>query len=257
MPIKETGGQELGLGAIGDGQYLRRSGSAIIGADVEGGSLPAGLIVMWYGLLASIPTGWLLCDGQNGTPDLRSKFVKGAAAGVEPGATGGALTHTHSDHAALTHSGSAVADHASHTHTYSEVVNHTHAVTDPGHTHTQNSHNHTQDAHSHVLTSQTATSGGATSYEHGALDTSSAEAEATETTNPATATNQAATAVNQSATTGISTQNPAGGVAAGTTAGPSATLTHSVTQPSQHAAQSHSTVNHEPPFLSLAFLMKA
>lgn len=88
----------------------------------DGASLPTGCILMWHGLLANIPAGFVLCDGQNGTPDLRDKFVKGAAAAANPGTTGGALTHTHSDH-------------ASHTHTYSEIVNHTHPVTDPGHTH--------------------------------------------------------------------------------------------------------------------------
>ncbi len=224
---------------------------------VEGSTIPSGLIVMWHGLLSAIPSGWLLCDGQNGTPDLRDKFVKGAAALADPGVTGGSATHTHADHAALSHSGTAVADHASHTHTYSEIVNHTHPVTDPGHTHVQNAHTHVQDAHSHIITSQTATTGAATSYEHGVLDTSSTEAEATETTATTVAVNQNATAVNQSATTGITTGNPAGGVASGTTNGPSATLTHSVTQPSDHAAQSHQTVNSEPPFYSVAFIMKA
>src|SRR5512139_3019092 len=63
------------------------------GADGAGG--PAGVIVMWGGLLAAIPAGWALCDGANGTPDLRSVFIKGAAAGANPGATGGATTHTH------------------------------------------------------------------------------------------------------------------------------------------------------------------
>lgn len=60
--------------------------------------VPSGVIVMWSGLLANIPAGWALCDGANGTPDLRDRFVKGAAAGQDPGATGGALTHTHADH---------------------------------------------------------------------------------------------------------------------------------------------------------------
>ncbi len=145
--------------------------------------------------------------------------------------TGGAKTVA----AAGVCSGGAVNDHASHTHTYADVINHTHPinVTDPQHNHTQNSHNHTQDAHSHVITSQTATTGGATSYEHGTLDTSSAETEATETTATAVATNQAATATNIAAPTGITcaSSNPAGGVETGATAGPSATLSHSVTQP--------------------------
>lgn len=56
--------------------------------------VPSGLISMWHGLLANIPTGWLLCDGANGTPDLRSKFVRGAPAATEAGGTGGADTHT-------------------------------------------------------------------------------------------------------------------------------------------------------------------
>lgn len=68
----------------------------------------AGTIRLWHGLLANIPAGYALCDGTSGTPDLRSKFVKGAAAGLDPGATGGAATHTHADHAAQAHSGGVV-----------------------------------------------------------------------------------------------------------------------------------------------------
>lgn len=62
----------------------------------EGGGVPTGLIVMWAGLVADIPTGWALCDGQNGTPDLRNRFIKGASG--EAGATGGSSTHTHAAH---------------------------------------------------------------------------------------------------------------------------------------------------------------
>ncbi|MXV37665.1 hypothetical protein GO491_03070 [Flavobacteriaceae bacterium Ap0902] len=38
---------------------------------------PAGLISMWSGSLESIPEGWVLCNGQNGTPDLSGKFIRG------------------------------------------------------------------------------------------------------------------------------------------------------------------------------------
>lgn len=41
--------------------------------------VPAGVIVMWSGSIASIPAGWFLCNGQNGTPDLRERFVVGAS----------------------------------------------------------------------------------------------------------------------------------------------------------------------------------
>ena len=60
----------------------------------------ADFVQMWAGYLADIPLGWALCDGQGGRPDLRSKFIKGAPAGQEPGATGGAPTHGHADHLA-------------------------------------------------------------------------------------------------------------------------------------------------------------
>lgn len=56
-------------------------------------AVPDGAIIMWSGLLASIPTGWHLCDGTSGTPDLRAKFVRGAPAATEPGGTGGEDTH--------------------------------------------------------------------------------------------------------------------------------------------------------------------
>lgn len=55
---------------------------------------PAGLISMWHGLIANIPSGWVLCDGTSGTPDLREKFLRGAPNSVEAGDTGGADTHT-------------------------------------------------------------------------------------------------------------------------------------------------------------------
>jgi hypothetical protein len=60
--------------------------------------VPTGIICMWSGTLVNIPAGWVLCDGANGTPDLRDKFVKGAANAENPGATGGNLIHTHANH---------------------------------------------------------------------------------------------------------------------------------------------------------------
>jgi len=63
------------------------------------GNIPIGGIIMWSGTLITIPANWGLCDGTTYgaviTPDLRGRFVKGAAAGVDPGGLGGALTHTH------------------------------------------------------------------------------------------------------------------------------------------------------------------
>jgi len=59
---------------------------------------------MWSGAIVDIPFGWQLCNGSNGTPDLRNKFIVGAGSTYAVGATGGALTHTHSVALNHTHS---------------------------------------------------------------------------------------------------------------------------------------------------------
>lgn len=56
--------------------------------------IPTGLISLWSGSIASIPSGWQLCDGTNGTPNLRDKFVVGAGSSYAVGNTGGANTVT-------------------------------------------------------------------------------------------------------------------------------------------------------------------
>jgi hypothetical protein len=78
------------------------------------GSFITGMIILWSGSSASIPSGWLLCDGSSSTPDLRNRFVVGATSTYAVGATGG----------------SADAIVVSHTHTGTSTV------TDPGHLHT-------------------------------------------------------------------------------------------------------------------------
>ena len=57
-------------------------------------ALPSGCILLWSGAKDAIPDGFVLCDGQNNTPDLRSKFVLGAGSTYAVGATGGEATHT-------------------------------------------------------------------------------------------------------------------------------------------------------------------
>ncbi len=56
--------------------------------------IKSGMIVMWSGTIASIPAGWTLCNGSNGTPDLRDRFIVGAGSGYAVGATGGSSVHT-------------------------------------------------------------------------------------------------------------------------------------------------------------------
>jgi hypothetical protein len=62
--------------------------------------VPSGCILIWSGATTSIPTGWVLCNGSNGTPDLRDRFVIGAGSNYAVGATGGSkdaivVSHTH------------------------------------------------------------------------------------------------------------------------------------------------------------------
>ena len=86
----------------------------IIGATPPAATpIPAGGIFLWSGSIGSIPAGYVLCNGSNGTPDLRDRFVVGAGSTYAVDATGGSanaivVTHTHT--ATSTDSG--------HTHSY-------------------------------------------------------------------------------------------------------------------------------------------
>jgi microcystin-dependent protein len=60
--------------------------------------IPAGIISMWSGSIVSIPTGWVLCDGTNSTPDLRNRFVVGAGSTYAVNATGGSANATLPSH---------------------------------------------------------------------------------------------------------------------------------------------------------------
>jgi hypothetical protein len=57
-------------------------------------AVPAGGIIMWSGSIATIPTGWLLCNGSSGTPDLRDRFITGAGSTYAVASTGGSANAT-------------------------------------------------------------------------------------------------------------------------------------------------------------------
>jgi hypothetical protein len=92
------------------GQVLTSNGAGAL--PTMQAAFVSGMIIIWSGSVASIPTGWLLCNGSSSTPDLRDSFVVGAGSTYAVNATGG----------------SATASLPSHTHTAT--------VTDPGHNHT-------------------------------------------------------------------------------------------------------------------------
>lgn len=56
--------------------------------------VPTGVVMMWSGAANAIPSGYVICDGNNGTPDLRNRFVIGAGDTYAVGATGGSSTTT-------------------------------------------------------------------------------------------------------------------------------------------------------------------
>lgn len=61
----------------------------IIGTSPSVSAVPAGGIIMWSGSIASVPSGYVLCDGTNGTPNLKDSFVVGAGNTYAVGNTGG------------------------------------------------------------------------------------------------------------------------------------------------------------------------
>lgn len=96
--LNVTGNLHLDGSAGTSGQVMVSQGSG--NTPVWGNAFVAGMIMLWSGSSASIPSGWLLCDGTSGTPDLRNRFVVGAGSTYAVGATGGSadaivVAHTH------------------------------------------------------------------------------------------------------------------------------------------------------------------
>ena len=78
----------------------QRIASVPYALSAPGSAIPAGGIIMWSGALNTLPVGWALCDGSNGTPDLRNRFIVGSGADYNVGAKGGVsslnVQHNHS-----------------------------------------------------------------------------------------------------------------------------------------------------------------
>ncbi len=63
-------------------------------AEVIAASAPKYTVIWWHGDIATPPTGWAYCDGTNGTPDARGKYILGADYSHELLSTGGAAVPT-------------------------------------------------------------------------------------------------------------------------------------------------------------------
>jgi hypothetical protein len=98
--------------------FLTKGDIGITSEDVVGGDdrrlVPLGGIIMWAGLVNEIPIGWYLCNGANGTPDLRDRFIVGSGSTYSTGSSGGSkdavvVSHTHTGSTNIT---------GAHTHSY-------------------------------------------------------------------------------------------------------------------------------------------
>ena len=92
--------------------------------------VPVGGIIMWNGSIAEAEalSNWAICDGANGTPDLRDKFVMGVGSSVNT-STAAKGEHAGNNTIQLTEA---------------QMPSHNHDITDPGHNHgiTDNGHTH-------------------------------------------------------------------------------------------------------------------
>ena len=111
---KGENGADGGSGADGSDGDKGQKGET--GSNIA--SVPSGGIIIWKGAANAIPSGWYLCNGSNGTPDLRDRFVIGAGNSYAVNATGG------SKDAVI----------VQHNHSVSDPT-HGHSVNDPGHQH--------------------------------------------------------------------------------------------------------------------------
>lgn len=87
-------------GAVDVANRLHAAGNVSLAGGLKAGALsgigavPVGTIILWYGKAADVPTGWAVCNGENGTPDMRGRFPVGAGNQYRPGDTGGAESVT-------------------------------------------------------------------------------------------------------------------------------------------------------------------
>ena len=81
-----------------DGQVLTSRGAGL--APVWNSGFTTGMIMLWSGSKISTPTGWHICDGTNGTPNLKGRFIVGAGTTYDVNETGGSanavlVSHNH------------------------------------------------------------------------------------------------------------------------------------------------------------------
>lgn len=130
---------EYGGDGVSTFSALHWARKAELGSSGSGSSgFIAGMIMMWSGSTSSVPAGWALCDGENGTPDLTDRFIVGAGASYGVGDTGGSNDAVVVEHG---HTGTASSG-GSHTHT---------ANADSAGSHNHTASTNTAGAHTHNI----------------------------------------------------------------------------------------------------------
>lgn len=97
-------------------------------------AVPPGAIIMWSGDPVKLPAGWNLCDGTNGTPDLRGRFI----VGYGNDGTGVPTAVWDDEYKSI---GPGAKGKNKHKLLVSEMPAHNHQITDPGHKHSFNDKN--------------------------------------------------------------------------------------------------------------------
>ena len=127
--VRSAAGITAGQVYVSGGQPYSGSNLILTQGNI-GASMPAGyglavsqMIVMWYGSSGAIPSGWLLCNGSGGTPNLTDKFIVGAGGtyAATAGASGGAAS-------TVTGSTSPTGSTDSYTLTAADIPAHTHPL---------------------------------------------------------------------------------------------------------------------------------
>jgi len=162
--INSLNASNLSSGTIPDARFPATL-PAVSGANLTGiVSFVQGMILIWSGSTGSIPSGWVLCNGSNGTPDLRDRFVVGAGSSYNVSATGGANTVTLSANQITSHSHSFSA--TGNANSGNQSANHSHgdgnlsSANAGGHSHGSGNYSSSNTgAHSHGLSGNTSNSG--------------------------------------------------------------------------------------------------
>jgi hypothetical protein len=196
----------------------------------------SGMIILWSGSTGSIPSGFVLCNGSNSTPDLRDRFVIGAGNSYSVGATGGSANVTLTTAQLPAHS------HSTNNHTHSfNAGNHSHSFSTGNHTHSFSGSGSSN--HSHGVPSSNGHTGSVLSRNRG--------------TDPWTADYNSNSVNTANASVSLSVSGNTGNASSsGNTGNASPSGTTGNANPSTNNTGSGNAHENRPPYYALCYIMK-